>query len=318
MGAPLLSVCLITYNHAKYIRQAIESVLMQQVDFSWELIVADDCSTDGTREILLEYKERYPEFLKLILQKENVGAAKNWIDLITYSQASYIAYFEGDDYWTDPYKLQRQIDFLEGNSEYMVAYHRVDVLGEENASLTLANLAVHESYQFGFADSLQGKHGASLSMLFRTDVIKQIPINFISKLAMGDWPLECCCTLLGKGYFLNESMGVYRVHNQGINNTLKKSDFFNSRVGLAEHLLELPVSQKYRPLLRKFLFRAYILKFVYYLQTQHKTTAAKALLASAPYFYMNCLKDDVNWVSRFQIKEPLQKLLTKLRKRFNA
>ncbi|MBA3704787.1 MAG: glycosyltransferase, partial [Bacteroidetes bacterium] len=109
---------MITYNHVNYIRQAIEGVLMQNVDFTWELIIADDCSTDGTREILLEYKRKYPDFIKLILQEKNVGPRQNWFDLINAPLSKYIAYFEGDDYWTDPLKLQKQVTFLESNSNY--------------------------------------------------------------------------------------------------------------------------------------------------------------------------------------------------------
>ncbi len=320
MDAPLVSVWMITYNHEKYIRQALETVFSQIVNFEFEIVIGEDCSTDNTRSIIAEFQLLYPAKLFPIYHNVNVGAFRNAFEYcLPKLRGKYVAILEGDDYWTDPYKLQKQVDFLEGNLEYRVAYHRVDVLGMENTPLTLANQAVHESYSFGFADSLQGKHGATLSMVFRADVIKQIPLDFISKLAVvGDWPLECCCTLLGKGYFLNESMGVYRVHNQGMNNTLKKSDFFNSRIGLAEHLRKLPVSQKYRSLLKKFLFRTHILKFSHYLQTSHKTTALKALLESAPYFYMNCLSDDINWENNFQIKGRLQKLLTKLRRRFSV
>ena len=107
MDIPLLSVCLITYNHVNFIKQAIDGVLMQKVDFAWELIIADDFSTDGTREILLEYKNKYPDFIKLILQEKNVGSAQNLIDLITVPISKYITYFDGDDYWIDPLKLQK-------------------------------------------------------------------------------------------------------------------------------------------------------------------------------------------------------------------
>ena len=128
---PLLSVCLITYNHFKYIKQAIDGVLMQKVDFSWELIIADDFSTDGTREILLEYKKKYPQFITLILQEKNVGAAQNWLDLITSPKSKYIAYLEGDDYWTDENKLQKQIDFLEENEGYSGCFHYTQILNED-------------------------------------------------------------------------------------------------------------------------------------------------------------------------------------------
>jgi glycosyltransferase involved in cell wall biosynthesis len=131
MSTPLLSVCLITYNHVKYIREAIDGVLMQKVNFSWELIIADDFSTDGTREIVLNYKEKYPEFIKLILQEKNVGATQNWFDLLNAPASKYIAYFEGDDYWIDPLKLQKQVDFLEQNDEYGLIFTDVDIYYQE-------------------------------------------------------------------------------------------------------------------------------------------------------------------------------------------
>lgn len=108
----LLSVCLITYNHASYIKQAIEGILMQKVGFAWELIIADDFSTDGTREIVIDFQKQHPDFIRLILQEKNVGPDQNWLDLITASKSNYIAYLEGDDYWTDPLKLQRQVDIF--------------------------------------------------------------------------------------------------------------------------------------------------------------------------------------------------------------
>lgn len=313
--APLLSVCLITYNHAPYIRQAIEGVLMQKTTFEFDLIIADDCSTDGTREIVKGYREKFPTKIELILQERNVGPARNWMQLMQTPQARYIAYFEGDDYWTDSQKLQKQVDFLETNPEYTLIYHRVEVISKDQSQSSLGNQQIHRSYSFGFADSLQGKHGASLSMVFCADVIRQIPVSTISRLAVGDWPLECLCTLLGKGFFLNEPMGVYRVHNQGVNSTLKKSDFFESRLGLGKMLLGLSLARQQRSLLKKFIFRVNILKFIYHLKKRSVKTAARALLASAPHFYSACLRDDANWEKNFRIGEPLKKLFRSLTRR---
>ena len=134
-NVPLLSVCLITYNHENYIRQAIEGVLMQKVNFNWELIIAEDCSTDKTRDIILEYKKKHPDFIKLILQEKNVGPAKNWIELITKPNSKYIAYFEGDDYWTDPLKLQKQVGFLEANPDYVIHSGFAKLSNEKNELL---------------------------------------------------------------------------------------------------------------------------------------------------------------------------------------
>ena len=123
MESSLLSVRLITYNHEKYIRQAIDSILAQKVNFTWDIVIADDFSTDSTRSILIEYEKKYPNLIKLILQKENVGPARNFVDLISFKTSSYIAYIEGDDYWTDSLKLQKQVDFLEKNIDYSICFH---------------------------------------------------------------------------------------------------------------------------------------------------------------------------------------------------
>ena len=141
---PLLSVCLITYNHVKYIEQAIEGVMLQQVNFPWELIIADDCSTDGTREIVLRYQKKYPEIIKLILQEKNTGPTQNFMDLITYPSSKYIAYFEGDDYWTDPLKLQKQVDFLEANEDYSICFHEAMVLYEDGKEILYNNIGVNK------------------------------------------------------------------------------------------------------------------------------------------------------------------------------
>ena len=123
MKTPLLSVCLLTYNHVNYIRQAVESVLMQKVDFDFEFIIADDFSTDGTRDILLEYQIKYPDLIKLVLREKNYGAVNNWLKLLPVPRGKYMAYLEGDDYWFHEGKLQKQINFLENNQEYSAVHH---------------------------------------------------------------------------------------------------------------------------------------------------------------------------------------------------
>ena len=132
MKEPLVSICLITYKHEKYIGQAIDGILMQEVNFPYEIIIADDFSTDQTRKIILDYKNRFPEIIKTIFQIENVGAGRNFVDLINAAEGKYIAYLEGDDFWIDSQKLQVQYDFLEANKDeetyrtctcYHVCYH---------------------------------------------------------------------------------------------------------------------------------------------------------------------------------------------------
>lgn len=124
---PLLSIVTITYNHEPFIAKTIEGVLMQQVNFPIELIIAEDCSTDGTRAICQRYAEQYPELIRLITSEFNVGAVVNERRAMLTARGKYIAFCEGDDYWTDPLKLQRQVDFLEAHPDYSVTFHRYQI-----------------------------------------------------------------------------------------------------------------------------------------------------------------------------------------------
>lgn len=216
-----MSICLITYNHANYIRQAIDAVLSQKTDFSWELIIADDFSTDGTREILLEYKQKYPECITLILQEKNVGAAKNWIELITSPQSKYIAYFEGDDYWVDNHKLQKQVDFLEANEMFSLCFHNATFLDISDGSTKLFRNSSKKIYYT--RDVILSKWFCpSASILFRRTAINNFPI--IDKhIANGDLVLLFIASLQGPLYYIDEVMSVYRCGIPGSMSAKSKS-----------------------------------------------------------------------------------------------
>lgn len=123
---PLVSICCITYNHAPYISQCVDGFLMQKTTFPFEIIINDDCSNDGTTEILKDYAIKYPELIHLILHDENQYSKGVRRILATFvypvAKGKYIALCEGDDYWTDPYKLQKQVDYLESHPECGLVY----------------------------------------------------------------------------------------------------------------------------------------------------------------------------------------------------
>jgi len=127
-----LSVAVVSYNHSKYIKQALNSILMQNLDCAYEIIIGDDCSTDETQEIIKEYHKQYPDMIKPILRKNNIGPTKNLYDVLLNCSGKYIAILEGDDFWTDPNKLRLQTDFLENNNSYAACTHRYSVVDEEN------------------------------------------------------------------------------------------------------------------------------------------------------------------------------------------
>ncbi len=142
MSDPKLSVVFITYNHEPFIRKALDGVLMQETDFDFKIVVGEDCSTDNTRAILLEYKEKYPEKIKLLFREKNLGCPTlNVYQTAMECRGEYLAFLEGDDYWTDPHKLQKQVDFLESHPDYMGTTCTFSLIGEndepiENESLT--------------------------------------------------------------------------------------------------------------------------------------------------------------------------------------
>lgn len=128
---PFVSVIMLTYNHEKYISQALNSVLMQEVNFDYEVLIGDDCSSDMTQQILLEYQHKYPKKIVLRLRQKNIGATKNAYELLMMAQGKYLATCEGDDYWTNIHKLQLQVDFLEKNPQFIGCTHKFLIVNDE-------------------------------------------------------------------------------------------------------------------------------------------------------------------------------------------
>lgn len=208
-----VSVFMITYNHENYIRKALDSILCQQVNFDYEIVVGEDLSSDGTRNILLEYKERYPDRFKLILHQQRMGAPTNQVITMANCTGKYIAMLEGDDYWSDEHKLQKQIDFLEANPEYVLCFHKIMI--DKDGVLTDDYLT-----KVPFETSLQEhlfptNYIHTLSVVYRNN-IRRLP-SWFNKALPGDYPLWLMVTNDGgKIKYLDDCMGVYRVHGTGI------------------------------------------------------------------------------------------------------
>jgi glycosyltransferase involved in cell wall biosynthesis len=215
-----VSVCLITYKHEKYIAQALDSILMQKVDFTWEIIIADDCSPDITQDIILKYYEKYPDLIKLFFQKENVGPGKNFVNLLSSANGKYIAYLEGDDYWTDPLKLQTQFDFMESNPDFSLCYHKINwFYMYKPADLTNMPLEsnINDQEEYNVYDIIKfGWFIRTCSMFFKNI---NLPKDF-EKLFIGDYPLHILLADTGKVGFINKCMGTYRIHSEGLSETI--------------------------------------------------------------------------------------------------
>jgi len=218
---PTVSVCMITYNHEKYIREAIEGVLMQECNFYVELIIANDCSTDDTDTIIKEILKNHPRgsWIKYINHKKNLGMMPNFIWGLEQCKGKYIALCEGDDYWTDPLKLQKQVDFLEGNSDYVLCFHQVSFLKTNGEIVDDFITKVPENYETIETLAKLGNYINTPSVVFR-NIITEFPFEF-EQSPVGDYFLYIILSQNGKLKYLQEEMAVYRF-GVGIHSTQDK------------------------------------------------------------------------------------------------
>jgi glycosyltransferase involved in cell wall biosynthesis len=223
----VVSVCVVTYNHVNYIKECLDGILMQKTTFPFEIILGEDESDDGTREICIDYANRFPDTIKLFLRSRedviyingNATGRFNMIENLKAAKGKYIALCEGDDYWTDPLKLQKQVDFLENNEEFSLVFHNVNILDDKNAENH--KFPMHKNLQkdvFITEDILKQWFIPTGSIVMKNDNNFQFPDWFYNAIS-GDVPLLLIWSLKGKFKYLNNLMGVYRKHDQGISNT---------------------------------------------------------------------------------------------------
>lgn len=225
---PLVSVCCITYNQESYITQTIEGFLIQKTNFPIEIIIHDDASTDNTADILREYEGKYPNMFILIYQKEN-QYSQGIIPITEFvfpkCQGKYIAICEGDDYWTDPYKLQKQVDFLEANEDYVLCFHNVRLLTSEGLKTDHIIRNVCETTSFN--DLLYSNYIRTLSVLFRTFSLKKLVCPVQSSGIVGDYFIFMWLAQFGKIKKLNDIMGIYRIHEGSVWSAIKDTNYKN-------------------------------------------------------------------------------------------
>lgn len=233
---PKLSVICLTYNHAKFIRQALDGFVMQKTNFPFEVIVHDDASTDGTVEIIKEYEKKYPDIIKPIYQKENIW--EKGIDSKEYIypkiKGQYVALCEGDDYWTDPLKLQKQVDFLEENPDYSICFHPVVVHWEDNRapdSFYPTQKQISKIKNFNLKTLLKQNFIQTNSVVYRWRFHNDNSDIIPPKILPGDWFLHLIHAQVGKIGFLPDVMATYRRHPNGIWTGVGQTDVWYERCG---------------------------------------------------------------------------------------
>ena len=214
----MVTIRCIAYNHERFIRQCLEGFVMQKTNFRFEAIVHDDASTDGTATIIREYAEKYPNIIKPILQTENQYSQGKKIGAIMehlFPQGKYIAECEGDDYWTDPEKLQRQVDFLEAHPDYSTVCNRTKLYSEYRQQYIGENCCYDKSQTIDVRDIILkgGLFISTCSLLYRKSILPTTLPGYWERCHVGDYPLQIHAAMQGKVYYFHDAMSVYRVEN---------------------------------------------------------------------------------------------------------
>lgn len=210
-----VSVAMITYNHERFVAHAIESVLMQQTDFSVELVIGEDCSTDSTRAIVRDYAERYPDRIRALLPDQNLGMMLNFISVMKACEGQYVALLEGDDYWTDPSKLQKQVDFLDTHPDCAICFHNVTVVSEDGNQPPWLYCSPDQKAISTLEDVLRFNFLPTRAVVFRRGLFGEFP-SWYQTMGIGDWPHNILNAAHGNIGYLDEVMAVYRKHGGGV------------------------------------------------------------------------------------------------------
>lgn len=211
---PKVSVILITYNHCEYIVQALESVLAQQTDFPMEILIGDDASTDGTSEIIRRYQAQYPELIRADIRTENVGATQNAYLLLQKARGEYLASLEGDDYWTDPLKLQKQADLLDSHPEWIGCTHRIACVDRDGNPTEKAPQWLSDKTVFTLRDFRGVNLPGQASSLMRRNIFRNpqhdYSILITADAMVSDRTAALIFLLQGDFYRMPDEMSAYR------------------------------------------------------------------------------------------------------------
>jgi glycosyltransferase involved in cell wall biosynthesis len=250
-----LSVVMITYNHGRFIAHAIESVLAQRVNFDCEIVIGDDCSTDDTRAIIMDYHRRYPGRILPLLRDQNIGGPRNMEATLAACRGQYLALIEGDDYWTCHDKLQRQVDFLDAHHDCAICCHRVQILDEMNTGQA-GVFPSRGAGSYTIEDLLKENFVFTCTTVVRRDLFGPLPECFL-EMNIGDWPRVALVARRGRIELMDEAMAVYRSHSGGIWSSLPLT---SQLMEIAEMLtvLDKHLDFQYTDTIRQTIARPYL------------------------------------------------------------
>lgn len=229
-----VSVCVPTFRHEKFIVQTLDGIVAQQTSFPFDIVIGDDGSDDSTPDIIRDYANRYPHLFKAYLHPVNLGphtprefaGRNNVLQLLKACKGEYVALCEGDDYWTDPFKLQKQVDFMDANPDFSVCHHNVRVTYEDGSPEHLFNSP--EQKEISQLEDILTDNWfmATASWLYRNHFLTHDFADWHHKAASGDWAVIIQMAAHGKIKYLPDIMGVYRKHRGGLSNVHASTNLF--------------------------------------------------------------------------------------------
>lgn len=240
---PLVSILMPTYNHEKYIAQAIESAMSQKTDFAYELLIHDDCSTDGTLSIAKKYANQFPEKIKLLTEEKNVGLMRSYKALLEIACGKYVAILESDDFYVDEKKLQKQVDFLENNNDFgLVASDCFRVYeAEERTEKTHTDFDSRLNGEW-YESLMRSNHLMAVTVMFRKsgfDLYCNINEYIEKKFLTFDYPVWLSIAANSKCLYIHEHLVAYRILGNAISNTTnyeKRIAFENSAKDIQDYI----------------------------------------------------------------------------------
>jgi glycosyltransferase involved in cell wall biosynthesis len=243
----VVSICMITFNHGRYIKKAIEGVMLQKCSFAIELIIGDDCSTDETRSICCEFKNMFPTSINLLFQDKNLGMIPNFLNTLQGCKGKYIALCEGDDFWTSPYKLQKQVDFLENHKEYGLIHSDCDFYFQTKNKLIKnwdrkSSVVIPDGHVF--LDLLVNNFVKTLTVCFRKDLMQDFEYQELfqnQNWLQGDYPIWLSLSQKTKFSYIPESLATRRILDESASNfkqRINKTEFILSAYKINSYFIE--------------------------------------------------------------------------------
>lgn len=289
-----MSVVVTTYQHKDFIAQCLDSILIQKTNFAFEIILGEDESTDGTIEICQKYAKEHPH-IRLFLRSRNdvihingkPSGKYNTMQCLDSCRGKYVAICEGDDYWTDPSKLQKQVDYLESHEETSMCFHNVSILknGKLEANPIWLRKNLTESKTFTINDIAEQNFINTCSVMYKISVIKSIPTDVYKKAACGDYMLHITAAQQGNIAFIAENMGVYRIHDGGVwTGAEMRGERFSTEVKYLKLLISHYKNEPFLPLIKASLRTTYFVELHKQLRII-KNPLCLSLIAKCLFFY---------------------------------